>query len=113
MTDLYLIAHKVRGEAAFDIAIILDILDEDGDPIWIIPTSGHRARPYWTCLLEDCTAPIREHSVRRIHISLLGPMPPDLQDHYHLDQPVAPNQPSLLSRLNLKPAPQPPIVRRI
>lgn len=39
---LYLILHKVRGEAAFDIATPLEIGDEEG---WIIPTSGHRAYP--------------------------------------------------------------------
>lgn len=40
--QLYLIAHKVRGEPAFDIAHKLMIGDEEG---WIIPTSGHRAYP--------------------------------------------------------------------
>ena len=45
----YLICHLVRGEAAFDIAIRLQIGDEEG---WIIPTSGHRAYPYWFKPLE-------------------------------------------------------------
>lgn len=44
MTELYLIAHKVRGEPAFDIAERLQIGEELG---WIIPTSGWRAYPYW------------------------------------------------------------------
>lgn len=49
MTDIpYLILHKVRGEAAFDIAI--RDLDETG---WIIPTSGHRAYPARTWRLHD------------------------------------------------------------
>ena len=47
--QLYLIAHKVRGELAFDIAHQLTIGDEEG---WIIPTSGHRAHPYWWLPLE-------------------------------------------------------------
>lgn len=67
MSDLYLIAHKVRGEAAFDVAErmrcpvcepIMQGLDHgsapntcsecDGEGFWwIIPTSGHRAHPYW------------------------------------------------------------------
>lgn len=42
MPTLYLIAHKVRGQPAFDIAQRLQIGDEEG---WIIPTSGHRAYP--------------------------------------------------------------------
>lgn len=45
MTEPYLIAHLVRGEPAFDIAIQMPM----GEEIWwIIPTSGHRARPVWT-----------------------------------------------------------------
>lgn len=62
---MYLIAHKVRGEPAFDVAIQMGCpicepmrqgLDEgplgcnecDGEGYWwIIPTSGHRAYPYW------------------------------------------------------------------
>lgn len=43
-SEPYLVAHLVRGEPAFDIAIKLAIGDEEG---WIIPTSGHRAYPYW------------------------------------------------------------------
>lgn len=48
--QLYLIAHKVRGELAFDIAIQLEIGDGVG---WLIPTSGHRAYPVMQWLLED------------------------------------------------------------
>ncbi len=65
---LFLIAHSVRGEAAFDVALQMDcphcmpeepsadffpIPEEgcaecDGNGFWwIIPTSGHRAFPYW------------------------------------------------------------------
>lgn len=70
MTDLYLIAHKVRGEPAFDIAQQMEcpickgvgcagLHPEDAyegpscDECealgywWIIPTSGHRAHPIW------------------------------------------------------------------
>ena len=56
MTELYLIAHKVRGEPAFDIAIKMEM--EDGEEWWIIPTSGHRAYPYWSQpmskIIPDC-----------------------------------------------------------
>ena len=50
MPEPFLIAHLVRGEPAFDIAIKLQIGDEEG---WIIPTSGHRAYPYWHQSLKD------------------------------------------------------------
>ena len=47
---IFLIAHKVRGEPAFDVAELLSIGPEEA---WIIPTSGHRAYPlaYWA--IED------------------------------------------------------------
>jgi len=80
--EQFLIAHKVRGEPAFDIAINIGN-EEDGD-MWIIPTSGHRAYPYWKvevdALLVDQTA-----SVHPFVIHLLPSlMPPDLPDHYEV-----------------------------
>lgn len=43
MSEPFLILHKVRGEPAYDVA---EYLGEDNDgPLWIIPTSGHRAWP--------------------------------------------------------------------
>lgn len=47
----YLIAHKVRGQPTFDIAIQMEMEDEVW---WIIPTSGHRAYPYWHIPLMSC-----------------------------------------------------------
>ena len=86
----YLIAHRVRGERAFDVAIQLQIGDELG---WIIPTSGHRAYPYWSIGLDDlgycgdvevfgdgsynCPRPITD---------LVGPVPDDLRDHYQVSE---------------------------
>lgn len=65
----YLIAHKVRGEPAFDIAIKLQFGEEEG---WLIPTSGHRAYPYWWLPLT--------------HIPFeLPDLPPDLPDHYRTE----------------------------
>lgn len=61
----YIIAHKVRGQPALDIAERIRIGDEEG---WIIPTSGHRAYPYWW-------EPVG-------HIRWLPDMPEDLPDHY-------------------------------
>lgn len=54
MSEPFLILHKVRGEAAFDIAIHCEDMgtEEDPGPWWIIPTSGHRAYPIWTRTLE-------------------------------------------------------------
>lgn len=110
MTDLYLIAHKVRGEPAFDIAIMLDALDEDGDVVWLIPTSGHRAYPFAHTIML-C------HEDQSISFAFPpgepGPMPPSLPDHYACnDRSTSTKQPTLLSRLNLHRT-QPPIVRRI
>ena len=65
MSELYLIAHKVRGEPAFDIAVKM------GD-WWIIPTSGHRAYPFWWGYDLE----------RAIDMGVLDTMPADLQDHY-------------------------------
>lgn len=48
--ELYLIAHKVRGELAWDVAHKLQIGDEEG---WLIPTSGHRAYPLTHWKLDD------------------------------------------------------------
>jgi hypothetical protein len=50
----HLILHKVRGEPAFDVAIKLMIGSEEG---WIIPTSGHRAYPYWNLPLNKLDLP--------------------------------------------------------
>lgn len=121
MTDLYLIAHRVRGEPAFDTAIMLDILDEDGDPVWIIPTSGHRAYPYWQqplfehclCLLADGNFAYVENRQSTID-GLLPIMPEGHLDHYACNDrsTTTTKQPTLLSRLNLHRT-QPPIIRRI
>lgn len=51
--ELYLIAHKVRGEATFDIA---STLERDGEAWWILPSTGHRAFPYWNVALSELEA---------------------------------------------------------
>lgn len=119
--DLYLIAHKVRGEPSLDVAQRIDCptcnsdgsaLNEDGEFYtggchecdtrgywWIIPTSGHRAYPYaW----EDLYAPASFHD-----------MPTDWPDHYIQNEP---RKISLAESLGItKPTPPalPPIVRRM
>jgi hypothetical protein len=46
----FLILHKVRGEAEFDIAYKMMFGNEEG---WLIPTIGHRAYPFMTLPLND------------------------------------------------------------
>lgn len=102
MSEPFLIAHLVRGEPAFDIAIRLDQIDEDGDEVWIIPTSGHRAHPYWSDPLqwyvdEMCDVP---------------PPPEGWPDHYpHSASPTPRSAPDLRSLGLAKPKPK--IERRI
>lgn len=92
MTELFLIAHKVSGEAAFDVASKMECpvcrdgtlnergcveCDEEGF-WWIIPTSGHRAYPYWSKALDDLHGDIVEGWAGM----LLRTMPHNIQDHY-------------------------------
>jgi hypothetical protein len=69
---LYLIAHKVRGERALDVATKLEMADGTW---WIIPTSGHRAYPYWSVYLYE------EAAIRSLILGI-PEMPADLPDHY-------------------------------
>ena len=95
MSSPYLIAHVVRGSPAFDIAEQLQIGDELG---WIIPTSGHRAYPYWTEALDAFNPMWKDN---------LPLPPPDHPDHYSLS--TAPKGTGLISnlaeRLGFVPAP--------
>lgn len=94
MTDLYLIAHKVRGEAAFDIAerfacSVCDIGAPAGPGCeacgftgswWIVSTSGNRAYPYWKELL--CTKRSADGYLIFMKLQHVPPPPPNLPDHY-------------------------------
>jgi hypothetical protein len=129
MTDLYLIAHKVRGEPAFDVAqhMTCPKCDGNGDDAlyctvcdgvghwWIIPTSGHRAYPYWHHPIndlwkfygegyEDCE--VVDDVVRDI------PMPLDLRDHYTTEASVATDLIKVLGLIHKPLAPAAPIKRR-
>lgn len=122
MSELYLIAHKVRGEPAFDVATRIecgichgvgghDVTPDYEGPScsecdgtgywWIIPTSGHRAYPYWHCALNK-------------HIEIdwqADAMPPDLPDHYaHSAAPKHDRIAALLAAM--PPAPVTPFKRR-
>lgn len=83
--DLFLIAHKVRGEAAFDVAIQMPMHD---GVWWIIPTSGHRAYPYWSAPLDG----LGQHSdIGFWPAPVIDEMPESLRDHYEVR--AAPAQP--------------------
>ncbi len=111
MSEVYLIAHKVRGEPAFDIAEQMEVEMPSGDieVWWTIPTSGHRAYPFWHQPV------LLEYDVDNIHEfggwDDFGPMPPDLPDHYEVSAaPKGKGTVSGLFKLLFKPA---PIKRRI
>lgn len=114
----YLIAHLVRGQPAFDIAERTPCPECNGSGLfgcdecdgegywWIIPTSGHRARPYESWILFD---------VANITMPVSPPSP--WPDHYPLNKakepkgsPAKPND--LLASLGLI-KPKEPIKRRI
>ncbi len=95
MKEAFLIAHKVYGEPAFDIAEKMGCSECHGlgcvecDELgywWIISTSGHRAYPYW-------------HS----HILVLDTvpdMPENWPDHYaHSSAPHKELLAALLAKL--------------
>lgn len=128
MTDLYLIAHKVYGQPAFDIAERMDCPlcaghghDLDGychecDSLgywWIIPTSGHRAYPCYATSLNQLymqpSSPIvtyTEHSQGFI-------IPSTLPDHY-IAQEAKPVSLTDLLNLRAKPTePTTPFPRRL
>lgn len=111
MTDLFLIAHKVRGEAAFDVATKMECPECHNGPCdkdtpmcvecddegywWIIPTSGHRAYPYWTNSLDNAV----DWEMLRINGNPIVDMPPSIPDHYPTKS--EPNAPTLAERLGL------------
>ena len=78
---LYLIAHKVRGEPAFDIAT-REIIDNE--EVWIIPTSGHRAYPYAHWDLDDL-ADVSDYPHQR-PADARDAMPDYCPDHYDFDE---------------------------
>lgn len=131
MTNLYLIAHKVRGEPAFDIAEHMtcpkcegatdepanadwehqyhcDACDDQGH-WWIIPTSGHRAFPYWHEALIKTYVLDLDAAYWNCVLKLPPDMPPDLRDHYTSEREVAR---SLVDVLGLIHKPLAPIKRR-
>lgn len=90
MNEPYLIAHVVRGSPAFDIAEQLRCPECNGtgndncnecDEFgfwWIIPTSGHRARPFWSQLLEEVDFLNGKHPDEYLKVC-----PSNWPDHYN------------------------------
>lgn len=121
-SDLFLIAHRVRGEPAFDIAeqmvcsvcngtggkeTMTDCIECNGYSYWwIIPTSGHRAYPYASTIML-C------HEDNSISFSfppgMPGQMPSNWPDHY---PPRHSSSPSLDISALLAPAVKVKIERR-
>ena len=98
-SELYLIAHKVRGEAAFDVATKMGCPHCTGRDLndahacfdceglgywWIIPTSGHRAFPYATIPLQILGF-IGWGEVKPYNP---GPMPSGWPDHFKTNATV-------------------------
>lgn len=81
----FLILHKVRGEAAFDIAIRFQIGSEEG---WIIPTSGHRAYPHWHMKLDDLYSSPDAGTLCIRELIGTDEVPSDLPDHYAANDAV-------------------------
>lgn len=87
--ELFLIAHKVRGQLAFDVAERHPDMGTTSDPApwWIIPTSGHRAYPFWHVPIEIDG---RSHPVPLLLIGGLSfgeiCMPDSLPDHYQQER---------------------------
>jgi hypothetical protein len=86
----YLILHKVRGQPAFDIAILSDVkvrVDGVHEQWWIVATSGHRAYPYWYAPISLTPEAIL---VDGFAIAAFPPsMPEYLADHYAANEKPA------------------------
>ncbi len=124
MSELFLIAHKVRGEAAFDVAHRMDCphcvtgIDQviwgcfDCEELgywWIIPTSGHRAFPfhYWPWDELACDSRINPSVFDPKPIEA-PPLPVDWPDHFKSLPAPKPDITSLF-----KAQPKPHIARRL
>lgn len=135
-SELWLIAHKVRGEPAFDIAtrfkcpicepirqgldpeergsIHCDECDE-GQYWWVIPTSGHRAYPFWIAEIpighiEGDTLIYHGH---RDQYAWKPADYADIPDHYQTTAAPGTGITDLFSKLGFKKVAGPQVTRRI
>ena len=126
MSDLYLIAHKVRGKPAFDIAEHMtcpccsthdEITNEWVEPKgcaqcddqghwWIIPTSGHRAFPFWSETLYEFSFSEGMPDITGYDLSIV-------RDHYAVEREVATDLIKVLGLIHKPLAPVAPIKRRL
>lgn len=128
MSDLYLIAHKVRNEPAFDVAERMECPECNGhgdrniadatfisctecDSLgywYIIPTSGHRAYPFYS----EAISIIEGLGLGWVE-TIAKDMPDSLPDHYHHTSSPATIRTNLLDMLaKLQPPPTVPFKRR-
>ncbi len=123
MSDLYLIAHRVRGEPAFDVAQRMEcphcgnmgalykltwqheceMCDGEGY-WWIIPTSGHRAYPYWFQAIDDLISWVDQAPYGGADVHMLmddvPPMPEGWPDHYPCNRTADPSLTAVLAALS-------------
>lgn len=109
----YLIAHVVRSEPAFDIAIKAEDMGTDSDPgpWWIMPSTGHRCYPYWNISFAE----IDTTQTGCVFASCPDTPPEDWPDFCHYTLAPASNPEKgleLLAQLGLL-KPKVPIKRRI
>lgn len=121
MTNLFLIAHRVRGEPTFDIAICCT--EEDGwgtysdpAPWWLMPTTGWRVYPYWSIEVSHLIGGPNDWTIDK----LVPPMPLGTPDIFEVNSQFDPTTPmedridaaGLLLALGLL-KPKPTIRRRV
>lgn len=124
MTDLFLIAHIVRGQPAFDIAEHLTCpeclghgcseCDEEGF-WWVVGTSGHRAYPYYSIPFDELSAGDTIDGYYSITSLAPSEAPPSWPDHYNVrSAPSAKPGQFLIAALGLDlRQPSAPIKRRV
>lgn len=84
--ELYLIAHKVRGAVAFDIAIQMEM---DDGVWWILPSVGHRAYPFWHTPIYKLSYEDNGEGIFPLEwLEHRYPMPAELQDFYEVTTPI-------------------------
>lgn len=121
--ELYLIAHKVRGVPAFDIAEHMTCPTCEGTNDhchacdgaghwWIIPTSGHRAFPYWTIELGELQFYREDKECWYTVIDCPSLPPAGLRDHYTTTTEAATDLIKVLGLIH-KPLGHPPLKRRL
>ena len=122
MSNLFLIAHKVRGEPAFDVALQMSCplcesfrMETFGDWAcdecdttghwWIIPTSGHRAYPFVATDLKHLYLQPGGIVYSYHEFSQSFKMPPDLPDHYTTSTASSPKAAELIKLFKTKVEP--------